>query len=140
MYHVQGVIGAPDQGARSDFEKSEFQGCFAVTLKLFRCNITVQRIGFGGRRKILPDGKEVAVRIPEVTEGLKQFRFGFSQADHDSRFAFYGIIHALDRLEQFERAPVISAGPDGGIEARDRFNIVVQDVGPGLHYRPEGLL
>jgi hypothetical protein len=86
----------------------------------------------GGGLEVLAEGEDIATGVAEVPEGLEEFRFGFAEAEHEAGLGLWGRVSGagFDFLEETEGAVVGGAVADGGGEASDGFEVMVEDVGP----------
>ena len=85
--------------------------------------------------------------VAQVAEGLRELLARLAQADHQARLRVHGIATAgglqRERLgpgQDAQRAVVAGALADRLLEPLDGLDVVVEDVRPGLHDRPQGLI
>ena len=98
------------------------------------------------RPQVLAKREDVAIDRAQVHERLAQLRPRLSQPDHDRRLgvdrggsgrpAEFARVR-LRPLENAERSVVSSSLPDRLLQPRDRLDVVVEDVRPCRHHRPE---
>src|SRR6266545_5754694 len=81
--------------------------------------------------QVLADRDDVDACRAQVAQRREELIPVFSQpADNPGLGEQLGI-HVLGTVEQLERPLVAATGPRDAIEPRDRFEVVIEDVGPG---------
>ncbi|EAT09180.1 hypothetical protein SKA58_09466 [Sphingomonas sp. SKA58] len=84
---------------------------------------------FGRRLEILAHGQKIDVGRTHVVHHLMHLQPLLAQPQHDARLGEDRRIELLDRFQQAQRRVIARARPDGWIEARHGFKIVIVDVG-----------
>ena len=85
-----------------------------------------------GGLEVLADGEHLDVVGTHVAHHFEDFLVGFAKTNHQAGFGRDFGVAGLELLEQFQRVGVVGAGAGLLVEARDGFEVVVEDVGRGL--------
>jgi hypothetical protein len=78
--------------------------------------------------EVLADGEEIHGGAAEVVHHLQHLAPPFAEADHQAGLGEDGGVEFLHPVQQPQRVEVARAGPDGEVEARHRFQVVVEHV------------
>src|SRR5580704_252412 len=123
------VITRAHHGAGFDVAEAEAKGCFTQFAEFLGRVEARDGQMIARRAQILPDGKNVDAAAAEIAEYFDQFVRRFAEADHDAALCHHAGREFLGVIEQRESALVARSGANRAVEARDRFSIVIQNVG-----------
>lgn len=94
---------------------------------------------FGGGAEVLAEGEDGDFVGEQIVHGAEDFLVAFAKAEHHAGFGGdVAVCHLFGFFEDCEGALVFCAGADEGGEALDGFQVVVKDVGAGVHDKLEG--
>ena len=136
---VAGVVARADERARLDVLEAEREGLGLHLGELVGVVVAIERQVLLRRPQVLADREDVDVDLAQRLERLGELVAGLAQADHQ-RALRVGRVPVLVRvglrpLEDAQRPIPAGALADRLLQAADRLEVVVQDVGPGLHDR-----
>ncbi len=92
------------------------------------------------RLQILAEGQHVAIVATEIFEHLLDFVALFAETQHQPGLGGNVRVLLLEALEEPKRPRVVGTGPRHAIQARHRFQIVVEHVRRCLGQRRQGAL
>lgn len=81
--------------------------------------------------QILTDGQEIHLCGPQIIHDLKNLGAVFAHTSHQPGFREYRRGQFLDAVKDVEGAEIARTRPNSGIKARDRFDVVVENVRAG---------
>jgi hypothetical protein len=84
--------------------------------------------------QVLPDGQQVTRHTAQITHGSNDFSGFFPKPHHQTRLGAHGGVALLDALQEFQRASVPGLWPDFVVQARNAFQVVIEDVRARFHY------
>ena len=100
--------------------------------------VALEREVLEGRAQILPDRQDVAVDLAERLERLGQLVARLAETDHQRALGVDRVAdlagHRLGVVEDAEAALPAGALADRLLEPPDGLEVVVEDVGPGVHH------
>ena len=141
---VAGVVARPDERTRLDVPEPEGERLFLHGGELVGVVVALEREVVEARPEILADREDVDVDRPQRRECLAQLVARLAEADHQARLRVGRVAdlggHLLRPAQDVQAA--LPAGPlaDRLLQAADRLEIVVEDVGPGIHHDLEPLV
>ena len=91
-----------------------------------------------GGAQVLAHREDVDIGAADVSNGLQQLLPGLAQAQHDAALSEHLFIHEASAIEELQGAVVFGTGADDAIEPGHRLQVMVEDVGTGLHDGAQG--
>src|SRR6266852_3796143 len=91
------------------------------------------------RSQVLPDGQDVRALRNDVTHRCGDLVPRLTEPDHDPALADEIRCAFLRAAYLLERSLVAGLWANARVEARDRFDVVIQDLGPRREYCVERL-
>jgi hypothetical protein len=101
-------------------------------LKISGCTYAHYRQVMARRCQVLADRQHIDVVGTQVSQHFEDLVVALTEADHQSRFGRHLRIACLEAFDESQRMRVIGTGPSLAIQARHRFQVVVEDVGQRL--------
>src|SRR5450631_4309368 len=87
-----------------------------------------------GRPQVLADAEDIDVVRAHVAKYFEQLVLRLPKADHETGLGDHVWRRRLDVAKEREAVRVNSFGPDPRVETRNRFGVVVEDVGAGVDH------
>ena len=124
------MVGGADEGAGFDHLEAGLQPELLPFGKLLRGDPTVDREMPRGRLEVLPDGENGDSVPDEIPHRPGDLVLRLADPEHDTRL---GGESAGARVAEDEPGAIIaSLDPDGFLQAFDRLDVVIEDVGTGV--------
>jgi len=130
---VVGVVGATNEGARSDVLEAHLEsGLFELFELLGTPEPDDRVVAFRGAQ-VLTDGEEVGADFSQVCHGFEDFGFSLAEADHHSRFRGHERVDFFYSLQELDRNIVVSTWSNFSENSSGCFDVVVEDVRSGFY-------
>ncbi|MDQ2674215.1 MAG: hypothetical protein M3Y40_06120, partial [Chloroflexota bacterium] len=139
---LSGVVAGAHQRPGLDVLEAHLEPDAPQRHELGRRVVLHQREVLPGRAQVLADGEDVDIGLAQEGHGVDDLVPGLAEPEHDPGLGDHGVEadlpgHRAPMGEDVDRPIPPGAAPHRPLEARDRLDVVIVDVGPRLHDRAD---